>query len=119
MGGGEQPNPFARGKLAGKHFSVPDENIKWADKYVFYLNQRKRVELMVHEQKTLAAINLDDLSRDVSAGITVHDWSTGPIDDGWFEPSNDWKCEDLQFLEYAELSQNGTSFECFSQSSLL
>lgn len=73
-----------------------------ADKYVFYLNQRKRVELFVDQEMALAAMNLDDLGRDVSAGIVVHDWSTEPIDDGWFEPSNDWKFEDLQFLEFAQ-----------------
>merc|ERR1712060_277347 len=72
------------------------------DKYDFYLNQRKRVELFVDQDMALAAMNLDDLSRDVTAGIIIHDWSTEQIDDGWFEPSNDWKCEDLQFLEYAE-----------------
>lgn len=100
--GGVQPNPFSRGQLAGKGFSVPGAAGERAEKYVFYLNQRKRVELFVDEQLKLAAMNLDDLNRDVSAGILVRDWSTAPIDVGWFEPSNDWKCEDLQFLEYAE-----------------
>lgn len=100
--GGVQPNPFSRGQLAGKGFSVPGAAGEQAEKYVFYLNQRKRVELFVDEQLALAAMNLDDLNRDVSAGILVRDWSTAPIDVGWFEPSDDWKCEDLQFLEYAE-----------------
>jgi len=100
--GGAQPNPFSHGKLAGKGFSVPGAAGGRADKYVFYLNQRKRVELFVDEQLALAGMKLDDLNRDVSAGILVHDWSTAPIDDGWFEPDNDWRCEDLQFLEYAE-----------------
>jgi len=100
--GGVQPNPFSRGQLAGKGFSVPGATDERAEKYVFYLNQRKRVELFVDDRLALAAMNLDDLNRDVSAGILVRDWSTAPIDDGWFEPSNDWKCEDLQFLEYAE-----------------
>jgi len=102
--GGMQPNPFRRAKLAGKGFNVPAREglTQLTDKYVFFLNQRKRVELFVDSEHSLAAMRLDDLSRDVSAGIQVHDWTTDPIDDGWFEPSNDWKCEDLQFLEYAE-----------------
>jgi len=103
--GGSQPNPFMRGKYAGRGFSVPGSTDKQAHKYVFHLNQRKRVTLFVDEDETLpslVAMNLDDLGRDVTAGILIHDWSTDPIDDGWFEPSNDWKCEDLQFLEYAE-----------------
>merc|ERR1711879_545911 len=89
--------------MGGKGFSVPGGGTgEPVEKYVFYLNQKKRVELFVDEQSTLQAINLDDLHRDVSAGILIHDWSTAPIDDGWFEPSNDWKCEDLEFLEYIE-----------------
>jgi len=100
--GGAQPNPFARGTLAGRGFSLPGGEGKHAAKYSFYLNQKKRVELFVDDSNVLAAMNLDDLDRDLSAGIIIDKWSTAPIDDGWFEPSADWKCEDLQFLEYAE-----------------
>lgn len=56
----------------------------------------------MNEQGSLVAINVDDLSRDLSAGIFVTGWSTDPIDDAWFEPSADWKCEGQQFLDYAE-----------------
>merc|ERR1711920_260241 len=91
------PNPFAKGKLAGRDFSVPGGDGR-AAKYVFYLNQQKRVELFINNAMSLAAINLDDLIRDRSAGVVVEDWSTAPVDDAWFEPTNDWKCEDLRFL---------------------
>jgi len=96
--GGVLPNPFSRGKLAGRSVHGGKE----AERYSFYLDPQKRVELTIDKQLGLTAMSLDDSSRRLSVGIDVQGWSTAPIDDGWFEPSNDWRCEDLQFLEYAE-----------------
>jgi len=100
--GGSQSNPFARGRLVGKNFSVPGAPNKVANKYAFSLNPRKRAEIFVDSLSQLRAINLDDLHNDRTAGIIVHDWTTQQIDDAWFDPSDEWKCKDLQFLHYAE-----------------
>jgi len=97
------PNPFVGGRLLGRGFSAPgagpqDEP---AEKYVLWLEQKKLVELFVRGKTTLAAIGFVDQGSLRSSRIAVKDWSTAPIDSGWFEPSNDWKCSDLQFLESA------------------
>merc|ERR1712048_479398 len=90
------PNPFARSKLAGRGFKVPGTKDKLAEKYVFWLNKRKRVELFTIDQTRIAAMNLVDVSRDVSAGILIRDWSTAPIDYSWFEMSQPESCQQLQ-----------------------
>lgn len=99
--GGEQPNPFQRGKSVAEHFSVPGLEGSPAQKYVFDLNPNKRVQFFV-EESTLVAINIDDLRLGVSAGVLIHDWSTAPIAEEWFQPNEEFHCEDMVFDEEAE-----------------
>lgn len=99
---GTQPNPFARAKATAESFSVPGRDGEPATKHVFYLTQTKRVQLFVGSGYEMVAINMDDLQRDISTGILVHDWSTAPGSDGWFETGEDWNCEEVQFLEAAQ-----------------
>jgi len=100
--GGSQPNPFTRGRLVGQNLAVPGATNKVANKYSFSLNERKRAEIYVDGSSELRAINVDDLHNDRTASVLVHDWSTQKIDDAWFDPSEEWKCEELQFLHYAD-----------------
>jgi len=100
--GGSQSNPFARAELVAWNMSVPGATNKIANKYAFSLSYNKRVEIFIDSLSQLTAIKVDHLHNDHTAGIMVHDWSTQPIEDAWFDPSDEWKCEDLQFLHYAE-----------------
>eukprot|EP00928_Gymnodinium_smaydae_P007655 TRINITY_DN12741_c1_g3_i1.p1 TRINITY_DN12741_c1_g3~~TRINITY_DN12741_c1_g3_i1.p1 ORF type:complete len:1126 (-),score=259.33 TRINITY_DN12741_c1_g3_i1:25-3402(-) len=93
--GGVQPNPFVRAREseAGTMMVLG----RPAKKYTIDLLDHRRAVLYVDaEKRSLVAINLDDLKRDVSTGVIVKDWSTSRAQIGTFDLGEDWVCDDLQ-----------------------
>jgi len=98
--GGAQPNPFTIARDTGAGLMrVGSRN---ALKHVLYLGPRRRAELFIDEDfKSLLAMNIHDDERDVSTGILVHDWSTAPISEDWFNPGTEWSCDEAKSVNFA------------------
>lgn len=107
-----RPNPFLRAKLSGSMIMPPTSGSKYTQpagdpqvkmqKFIIRLSNTKHAEMIVRDGMELAGIKFEDVSRQTSSQVAVYNWSTAPLDSGWFEPSNEWKCQDLQFLESSD-----------------
>jgi len=97
-----RPNPFLT-NYQSMHDSrnsfyrgIPDKII------TFGLSPKKRVDMAVRNSTSLVNMWVADDERLETSLVEVHNWSTAPIDVAWFDPSEEWKCQDLQILESAE-----------------
>jgi len=98
-GDSARPNPF----LTNMHDSRTSVHQGVTDKIIsFGLGPKKKVEMVVRNNTSLASMWVADDERWESSLVEVHKWSTAPIDAAWFDPSEEWKCQDLQILESAE-----------------
>lgn len=67
--------------------------------YAARIDDWRRIDFLVGRDKALSEIRMNNIRFDSSASVTVHDWSTQPIDHGWFEPADDWECEELTNID--------------------
>mmetsp|Transcript_56911 Transcript_56911/g.113195 ORF Transcript_56911/g.113195 Transcript_56911/m.113195 type:complete len:320 (+) Transcript_56911:1-960(+) len=94
-------NPFLTHGLSGKirtrnapRGSNGEPGDVW---YTARIDEWRHMDFVVSSGKALSGIHMVNIRSDSSARVTVHDWSTQPVDHGWFEPADDWLCEDPKF----------------------
>lgn len=93
---GSTANPFTRARVDADGFMIPGGSGMLAKKYVLYVDQLKRAQLFVGGDNELVAMTIDDVSRDVSTGIFVSQWTTTlPSGGDVFEPES-WQCTETK-----------------------